>query len=72
MTNEQAAAKVGFHNYYRAGVFDAVHQVQADCPAGWRAGAAGWHQDIPEDAVKVGQVRVRSGDPVFTLYIRRV
>ena len=72
MTGKQAAAIVGYHNYYRTGVGAAVDMVQAECPGGWRAGFAGWYQAIPANAVRVGQVRVRSGDPQFTLYIRPI
>ena len=68
----------GYHNYYNVGVDDAVSRVQEDLEraglaGGWRARSL--HSEaaaMPEDAIRVGQVRVRSGDPCFPLILTRV
>ena len=66
-------AQVGHHHYYQLGVFEAVDRVGAACPHEWKAGYAHAHDTVPADmlAHRVGQVRVRHGDPSFVLYIWR-
>jgi hypothetical protein len=65
-----AAEQVGYHNYFRIGLQDALNLVQERCPDGWRAATdrgiapASWPL-----AVRVGQVKVVHGDPSFALYI---
>lgn len=65
---------IGYHNPYMVGVHEAAETVQARCPIGWQASWANEHDDVPADKTvyRVGQVRVRSTDPAFVLYIYEV
>jgi hypothetical protein len=62
---------VGYHHYYMISVFDAADNVQRACPSGWHAGYANGNNEIPPDKQihRVGQIKVRSGDPEYVLYI---
>jgi hypothetical protein len=65
-----AAQAVGYHNYFRVGLYDALDLVRARCPEGWRAATdRGIADDDRPLAVRVGQVLVRHGDPSYPLYI---
>jgi hypothetical protein len=68
METNEVKETVGYHNYFRVGAFEAQELVQAKCPDGWRA-AVDVGGPIPAGAVRVGQVRVHHGDPVFPLYV---
>lgn len=70
-TAEQlAAAKhVGYRNYFRLGVFEAAEIVRKACPAGWWAVVVMGAMTVRAGAVRVGQVKVRSGDPSHPLVI---
>ena len=61
--------QIGYINVFRRGVFDVLDEANEDAPPGWRVTYTGWHaRDIPDGAVRVGQVRVHHGDPEFRLY----
>jgi hypothetical protein len=67
---------VGYHNYYNIGVYDAVAKVakrlgEAGLRGGWHATSLQQNDPLPENAVRVGQIRVRQGDPEFQLIILR-
>lgn len=67
---------VGYHNYYNIGVYDAVAKVaqrlgEAGLRGGWHATNLPQNDPLPENAVRVGQIRVRQGDPEFQLIILR-
>ncbi len=64
---------VGYHNPYMVGVHDAVEEVQKRCPVGWRASWADGNDDVPANKAvyRVGQVKVRSADSAFILYVYR-
>lgn len=68
----------GYHNYFRAGLYEAVAHVQrsletAGLDGGWRAcSLRSEHDEMPDDAIRVGQVCVHHGDPSFPLIIRRI
>ena len=70
MSPEEVRAAVGYHNWFHVGVHEAVAKVQARCPEGWEAGYANRDTSpLPAGAVRVGQVKVRTGDPSRPLYV---
>ena len=67
---------VGYHNYYNIGLYDAIAKVaqrlgEAGLRGGWCAGNVRQNDPLPDNAVRVGQVRVRQGDQEFQLIVRR-
>ncbi len=68
-------ALVGHHHYYRMGIFEAQTCVQESLAhaglTGWRAGIVMRGEGLPDGAIRVGQVKVRSGDPEFPLYVMK-
>lgn len=70
MNIDEVKTTVGYHNYFRISLEEAVACVQEKCPAGWRAWASAFRaNNPPEGAIRVGQVRVHQGDPEFPLYV---
>jgi hypothetical protein len=69
----EAQAAVGYINLYMVGTAEAVEMVQRRCPEGWLATRGDWEPDAstatPVGYVRVGQVKVRHGDPAYPLYI---
>jgi hypothetical protein len=65
-------ALVGYHNYFMLN--EGKQAVQDACDKSglnWRAGVCGGLAggEMPEGAVRVGQTKLRSGDPEMTLYV---
>jgi len=73
-TIEKVKETIGHCNYYMVGTFEARSIVQAQLDmAGitdWRAGYSHWCKTIPEDAVRVGQVKVHHGDQEYPLWVQ--
>lgn len=69
----EVARAVGYHNYFMVGVHDAVDLVSEKCPPGWAATRVGHRQNTVHlaDAIRVGQVRVHSGDSDYILVVYR-
>lgn len=70
-----AARAVGRHHYTRVGAHEALARVLERCPEGWHAhwefwGTAADPARYPQ-VIRVGQTRVRQGDPEIALYISK-
>jgi len=81
MEQTQVLQQVGYHDLFHLGYYEAIDRVQQSCPEGWRAGATRYSAPpgelpndpkIPEGALRVGQFRIRQGDPEYVLYIYKV
>lgn len=69
LSEEEVKAIVGYHNYFRLGVVEAVREVQARCPDGYRVSFQLNKEPMPENAIVVGQIKVHHGDPGMPLYV---
>ena len=70
MTEQEIRDKVGNQNYFNIGAYEARDKLQEVAPEGWKAFVKVLNSDeIPEGAIRVGQVKVRDGDPSFPLYL---
>lgn len=59
-------------NAYMQGPFEVVERVQAQVGDGWHIDFVMNRGPVPEGAIRIGQVRVRTSDPEFPVYsIRR-
>ena len=67
----QAALQAGYTNAYMKSVFEVKDNIQALLPDGFRVIVDRLDTPIPASAIRVGQVRVRHGDPEFPLYVAR-
>ena len=76
MKKSEIKSLVGYHHYYMMGVLDAVQAVRDRLITarldGWRAGYSMWSEDVPAGGIRVGQVRVRSGDPQSALWVKKI
>ena len=71
-TDEQldAARAIGYVNAYRVDVFEYLNTLRQRLPAGWQVTAQSFGY-LPDmwNPVRVGQIRVRSGDHDMPVYI---
>jgi len=69
----EVAIQVGYCNAYCQGVFEVANEIQSSLPAGFRVEVGKiFNEKVPAGSIRVGQVKVRHGDPSFPLYIVRV
>jgi hypothetical protein len=70
-----AAKKVGYTNGFHrdnVSVYDVMDELKQKLPAGFSLVTTGWmHEKIPAENIRIGQYKVRTGDPVFPIYIVR-
>jgi len=73
-TIETVKETIGHCNYYMHGTFEAQDIVQKQLDRAeitdWKAGYSHHVNTIPEDAVRVGQVKVHHGDQEYPLWVR--
>jgi len=65
---QRKALGLPYLNLFRVGVQEARQQAQAALPTGWLAQVpcfSGEH--VPSNAVRIGQVKVRTGDRAFPI-----
>lgn len=66
---------VGYHNYFRVGVFEAIKLVEKSMDAAgldrkkWYASYSKKIDSVPDGGIRVGQVRVHHGDQSYPLYV---
>jgi len=68
----QVAIKVGYHNTFRRGLFEVIDEIKTDVPEGFMVTYGDRDEETtPTGAVRIGQVRVHSGDSSFPLFLMR-
>lgn len=75
---EAAALAVGWQNWSRVGIFDVLDRLAPTVPDGfklvWKFShptAAVHAEGLPDERVRIGQVKIRTSDPEIVLYIVR-
>ena len=73
-TIETVKETIGHCNFFMLGTYEARDLVQRQLDragiADWRVGYSHHVQAMPDGAVRVGQVKVRHGDPEFPIWVR--
>ena len=69
LVSAERLAEVGlpYINDFAVGVFDSRERAQKRCPAGWEVFVELAGRTLL-NAIRIGQVRVRQGDPAYPLY----
>ena len=69
LVSAERLARVGlpYVNDFAIGVFDSLERAQKRCPAGWEVFVELAGRTLL-NAIRIGQVRVRQGDPAYPLY----
>jgi len=65
----QVLEAVGYHNYFMIGLPRALELIQDQCPEGWDATYQPVGTSLPNGALRVGQVLIRTGDQAYPLYV---
>lgn len=70
---KKAAIEVGYYNGYNTGesVYEVAKRLSRDCPKGFRVMVKAAGFGPPDENIRIGQYKVRSGDPDFPLYVVR-
>jgi hypothetical protein len=55
-------------NDFMVSPFDSAKRAQEKCPFGYRVTFQMGSETIPDNAVRIGQCKVRTGDPEFPIY----
>jgi hypothetical protein len=67
----EVAIQVGYINRFQQSLFDVIDEIQKSLPDGFRV-TYEWHgKPAPENSIRIGQVKIHSGDPEYPLYIIR-
>lgn len=68
----ETALRIGYINRYMQGVYEVVDEIAKDLPKGFMVSTGILSGgDRPKNAILIGQVRVRHGDPEYKLYLVR-
>ncbi len=70
------ALKLGYHNIFMPdeSVPEIAMKLSAQCPTPFMVYTAGSDfdlQNVPSERIKIGQIKIRQGDPSYALYVAR-
>jgi len=73
---ETVKETIGHCNLYMVGTFEAVDQMNQRLKWAkiddWKAGYSHHVNAMPEEAIRVGQVKVRHGDQPYPLWVKQI
>jgi len=70
-SNPEQLQKLGlpYVNDFMVSPFDSVKRAQEQCPFGYRVACSFWGTEtVPDNAIRIGQTKVRQGDPESVLF----